>query len=143
MEPRHRIHPAVRQFARELRQPQTAAEVTLWQNIRNRNLKYKFRRQHPIDFFIIDFYCAQAKLLIEVDGASHFEKAQMEYDQARTKYLESLGYQLIRFTNDEVRYNLNAVVVRIIEVVEARIRKLQNNLENPSSSPSPLLGEGT
>lgn len=67
----------------------------------------------------------------------------MEYDQARTKYLESLGYQLIRFTNDEVRYNLNAVVVRIIEVVEARIRKLQNNLENPSSSPSPLLGEGT
>ena len=67
----------------------------------------------------------------------------MEYDQARTKYLESLGYQLIRFTNDEVRYNLNAVVVRIIEVVEARIRKLQNNLENPSSSSSPLLGEGT
>ena len=57
----------------------------------------------------------------------------MEYDQARTKYLESLGYQLIRFTNDEVRYNLNAVVVRIIEVFEARIRKLQNNLENPSS----------
>jgi very-short-patch-repair endonuclease len=125
MEPRHRIHPTIRQFARELRQPQTPAEVTLWQHLRNRNLKYKFRRQHPIEFFIIDFYCAEAKLLIEVDGASHFQNSQIEYDQARTEYLEGLGYKIIRFTNHDVRYNINSVVARIIEEVEVRIQELQ------------------
>ena len=74
METRHCVHPTIRQFARELRQPQAPAEATLWHYLRNRNLIYKFRRQHPIDFFIIDFYCAKAKLLIEIDGESHFEK---------------------------------------------------------------------
>src|SRR5215216_2757012 len=103
MDTRHRIHPTIRQFARELRRPQTPAESTLWRHLRNRNLKYKFRRQYPIEVFIIDFYCAGAKLLIEIDGATHFEKTQMEYDQARTDYLESLGYEVIRFTNDDVR----------------------------------------
>lgn len=86
MEKRFRIHPTIRQFARELRQPQTAAKSTLWNLLRNRNLKYKFRRQHPIDFFIIDFYCAEAKLLIEIVGSLHLEKEQQEYDQARTDY---------------------------------------------------------
>lgn len=125
MEARHRIHPAIRQFARELRHPQTPSEATLWQHLRNRNLKYKFRRQHPIEFFIIDFYCAEAKLLIEIDGASHFQNSQIEYDQARTKYLEKLGYKVIRFMNDDVRYNVNSVVARIIEEVEVRIQELE------------------
>jgi very-short-patch-repair endonuclease len=133
MEPRHRIHPAIRQFARELRQPQTPAETTLWRYLRNRNLEYKFRRQHPIEFFIIDFYCAEAKLLIEIDGESHFQKAQMEYDQARTGYLETLGYKVIRFTNDDVRYNINTVVTRIIEQVETRIKELEKVVDSPSS----------
>jgi very-short-patch-repair endonuclease len=133
MEPRHRIHPAIRQFARELRQPQTPAETTLWRYLRNRNLEYKFRRQHPIEFFIIDFYCAEAKLLIEIDGDSHFQKAQMEYDQARTGYLETLGYKVIRFTNDDVRYNINTVVTRIIEQVETRIKELEKVIDSPSS----------
>ncbi|MBI5962726.1 MAG: endonuclease domain-containing protein [Chloroflexi bacterium] len=129
MEKRLRIHPTIRQFARELRQPQTPAETTLWNLLRNRNLKYKFRRQHPIDFFIIDFYCAEAKLLIEIDGASHLEKEQQEYDQARTEYLEAIGYKVIRFTNDDVRYNIHAVVTGIMEEVESRI----NNKNSPSS----------
>ena len=133
MEPRHRIHPAIRQFARELRQPQTPAETTLWRYLRNRNLEYKFRRQHPIEFFIIDFYCAEAKLLIEIDGDSHFQKAQMEYDQARTGYLETLGYKVIQFTNDDVRYNINTVVTRIIEQVETRIKELEKVVDSPSS----------
>jgi very-short-patch-repair endonuclease len=122
MEKRHRIHPTIRQFARELRQPQTPAEATLWQHLRNRNLKYKFRRQHPIDYFIIDFYCAEAKLLIEVDGPSHLEREQQEYDQARTEYLEALGYKVIRFTNNNCSYNIHAVVTAIIEEVESRIK---------------------
>lgn len=124
MEKRHRIHPTIRQLARELRQPQTPAEATLWRHLRNRNLKYKFRRQHPIDFFIIDFYCAEAKLLIEIDGASHLIKEQMEYDQARTEYLEDLGYKVIRFTNDDVRYTINQVASEIIRVVEKRIEEM-------------------
>ncbi len=123
MEKRHRIHPTIRQFARELRQPQTPAEATLWRHLRNRNLKYKFRRQHPIDFFIIDFYCAEAKLLIETDGDSHLAKEQMEYDQARTEYLEELGYKVIRFTNDDVRYTINEVLNEIIKVVEKKSKK--------------------
>ena len=121
MEKRHRIHPTIRQFARELRQPQTPSEATLWQYLRNRNLKYKFRRQHPIDFFIVDFYCAEAKLLIEIDGISHNEKEQQEYDQARTEYLEALEYKVIRFRNEDVRYNIHAVVTAIMEEVEIRI----------------------
>jgi very-short-patch-repair endonuclease len=121
MEKRHRIHPTIRQFARELRQPQTPAEATLWRHLRNRNLIFKFRRQHPIDFFIIDFYCAEAKLLIEIDGESHLAKEQMEYDQARTEHLEELGYKVIRFTNNDVRYNINEVVSEIIRVVEKRL----------------------
>ena len=129
MEKRHRIHPTIRQFARELRQPQTLAEATLWRHLRNRNLRYKFRRQHPIDFFIIDFYCAEAKLLIEIDGESHLEKEQQEYDQARTEYLEALKYKVIRFTNNDVRYNIHAVATTIMEEVENRI----NKDDNPSS----------
>jgi very-short-patch-repair endonuclease len=124
MEKRHRIHPIIRQFARELRQPQTPAEATLWRHLRNRNLKYKFRRQHPIDFFIIDFYCAEAKLLIEIDGGSHLAKEQIEYDKARTEYLEALGYKVIRFTNDDVRYNINAVADEIIKNVEKRVEEM-------------------
>ncbi len=133
MEKRLRIHPTIRQFARELRQPQTPAESTLWNFLRNRNLKYKFRRQHPIDFFIIDFYCAEAKLLIEIDGSSHLEIEQQEYDQARTEYLEASGYKVIRFTNDDIRYSIHAVVTEIIEEVESRIKK--DNTPHPSLLP--------
>lgn len=125
MEPRHRIHPTIRQFARELRQPQTPAEATLWRHLRNRNLGYKFRRQHPIEFFIIDFYCAEAKLLIEIDGESHFQEKQAEYDQERTECLESLGYKVIRFKNNDVRYNVNVVVTKILEEVDVRIQILR------------------
>jgi very-short-patch-repair endonuclease len=124
MEPRHRIHPTIRKFARELRQPQTPAEATLWRHLRNRNLEYKFRRQHPIESFMVDFYCAEAKLLIEVDGETHFQKTQIEYDQARTEHLERLGYKVIRFTNDDIRYNINIVISKIIEEVKTRVKDL-------------------
>ena len=71
------------------------------------------RRQHPIDRFIIDFYCAEAKLCIEIDGDSHAE--QIEYDQARTEYLNERGYSVIRFTNREVFNPCEAVLRRIAE----------------------------
>jgi leucyl-tRNA synthetase len=112
MEKRHRSHPLILAHARELRHPQTQAEATLWYALRNRQFTYKFRRQHPIDRFIIDFYCAEAKLLIEVDGASHLELEQMEYDKLRTEYLEELGYKVIRFTNDDVKFRIQVLLVK-------------------------------
>lgn len=136
MESRHRIHPIILSRAREMRQPQTPAEATVWQNLRNRNLKYKFRRQHPIDRFIIDFYCAEAKLLIEIDGESHLQKEQIEYDAARTEYLEDLGYKVIRFTNNDVRYSIHAVIDEIVQVVESRIELLKRNAPHPNPLPN-------
>ena len=118
MERRHRVYPPILARAHELRRPQTPAETTLWRVLRNRNLQYKLRRQHPIENFIVDFYCAQAKLCIEIDGSTHLEPSQAEYDAARTTYLEESGYKVIRFTNDDVRHNLDAVVGEIIRKIE-------------------------
>lgn len=123
--PRHRINPIILAYARELRQPQTPAEATLWRILRNQKLGFKFRRQHPIYRFIVDFYCAKAKLLIEVDGASHLAHSQAEYDKARTEYLEELGYKVVRFTNYDVQYNVNMVVSEILQAIEIRITELK------------------
>jgi very-short-patch-repair endonuclease len=117
MSTRQRIYSPLLQQARELRHPQTPAEATLWRALRNRNLNIKFRRQHPIGHYIVDFYCAQAKLCIELDGASHFESYQEEYDAARTAFLQEHGCKVIRFTNHDIRYNLNAVVDEIIRTI--------------------------
>jgi very-short-patch-repair endonuclease len=125
MEARHRIHPVILTYAREMRQPQTIAEANLWRVLRNRQTGFKFRRQHPIDRFIIDFYCAEARLLIEVDGDSHLERNQVEYDKARTDYLEDLGYRVIRFTNDNVRCNIEMVTGEILAAIEHRIAELK------------------
>lgn len=122
----HRIHPAILAHAREMRHPQTPAEAILWHKLRNRQLRFKFRRQHPIYRFIVDFYCAEAKLLIEVDGESHMEPDQEIYDKARTEYLENLGYKVIRFTNDDVKYNLQAVAEVILQTAESRILELKS-----------------
>jgi very-short-patch-repair endonuclease len=112
---RHRIYPPILAAARELRQPQTPAEQKLWARVRDRQLGgFKIRRQHIIDRFIIDFYCADRKLCIEVDGDSHTEPDQIEYDQARTKWLNEEGYRVVRFTNREVFNQIEAVLESIL-----------------------------
>jgi len=98
-----------------MRHLQTSAETTLWNVLRNKSTGYKFRRQHPIDMFIIDFY-----------GDWHFIPKQDEYDKARTEYLEELGYTVIRFTNNDVRYHILAVTDEIMRTVESRIAELKN-----------------
>lgn len=132
----YRINPIILARAREMRQPQTPAEATVWRALRNRKTGHKFRRQHPIYRFIIDFYCARAKLLIEIDGESHLQAEQIEYDTARTEYLEELGYKLIRFTNNDVRYNLKSVVIEILRMVQSRIIELTTK-KTVSISPHP------
>jgi very-short-patch-repair endonuclease len=111
-----KVDPVMLHRARELRQPQTPAEERLWSCLRDSQLEgLKFRRQHPIGPFIVDFYCAQKRLVIEVDGDSHFTDEQMEYDRARTAWLEEQGCKVIRFTNTDVMDSLDEVLVEIIE----------------------------
>lgn len=91
----------------------TPAEEKLWQKLRNKQLLgFKFRRQHSIDRFIVDFYCGQANLIIEVDGSIH-EYTQME-DAIRQEFLESLGFRVIRFRNEEVLNSLEGVLEKIL-----------------------------
>ena len=111
-EKQHRIYPPILARARELRQPQTPAESKLWARLRNSQLGFKFRRQHPIDRFIADFYCAACRLVVEVDGDSHAR--QVEYDAARTEWLSERGYRVIRFANRDVYQNLDAVLEAIL-----------------------------
>jgi very-short-patch-repair endonuclease len=102
----------IQQRARELRQEMTPAEKLLWQRLRNRQLAgLKFRRQHPLDRFIVDFYCAAARLIVEIDGPIH--DFQPERDSARTAELEQKGYRLIRFQNEQVLNDLETVLTAI------------------------------
>ncbi|MBK8700269.1 MAG: N-6 DNA methylase [Saprospiraceae bacterium] len=98
--------------ARELRKRQTAPEELLWQLLRNRQLNdLKFRRQHPLKVgFIIDFYCAEAKLGIEIDGGYHNQEEQQLHDAERTKIISEYGIRIIRFTNDQVLQNTEQVL---------------------------------
>ena len=87
--------------AREQRKYMTPAEKKLWSKIRGKALGVKFRRQHPINRFIADFYCHEARLIVEVDGGYHEEEDQQAYDRGRTRELEEFGIRVIRFTKDE------------------------------------------
>lgn len=92
----------------------TPAENLLWQNLRNRKVSiHKFRRQHPIAKYIVDFYCHEARLVIEVDGKIHLMNDNPEYDQFRTEELERMGLTVIRFTNEEVLGDISRVLAEI------------------------------
>ncbi len=97
---------------RLLRNNMPPAEWILWKKINNKQLSgYKFRRQYSIKQFVIDFYCPELKLAIEIDGDSHIDA--MEYDNNRQKYIESFGIKFLRFTNLEIYENLDKVVEEI------------------------------
>ncbi len=94
----------------------TNAESLLWENLKGKQISgMRFRRQHPINIYIVDFYCHQAKLVIEIDGGNH--KSQKEYDKNRTLDLESYGLIVIRFFNSEVEKNLENVLKKIINAI--------------------------
>ncbi|MFU8827215.1 MAG: endonuclease domain-containing protein [Brevefilum sp.] len=102
--------------ARYMRQNPTKAENLLWQELRARKLGgFKFRRQHPIGTFIVDFYCPERKLVIEIDGPVHLQ--QIAYDSERETYLQRLGYYIIRFENDEVIFRIERVLKIISKVL--------------------------
>lgn len=92
----------------------TQAEIILWSGLKNRQVKgFKFRRQYSIDSYVVDFYCAQVKLAVEVDGGSHFTEEAIEYDEDRQRNIEQLGIQFLRFTNTDVKTNLDEVIKEI------------------------------
>lgn len=101
-------------FAKENRNNQTLAESQLWKYIKGNALGVKFLRQHIIADYIADFVSLECKLIIEVDGGYHFSFEQMEWDAYRTEDLERYGFKVIRFTNEEVLFNINMVVDKII-----------------------------
>lgn len=103
-------------FAREQRKEPTRGEEILWQALRGKKLGVRFRRQHPLEDFVLDFYSPQARLAVEVDGASHREGA--EYDQWRDGVLASWGIPTLRFSESDVQKRLRWVLSRIRETPE-------------------------
>jgi very-short-patch-repair endonuclease len=119
--PHQPVTDAKRGFARQLRRAMTEAEDRLWQELRGRKLGgLKFRRQVPIGPYVADFLCADALLIVEIDGSQHAESAT---DVARTKFLNATGFRVLRFWNDEVVREVDAVCDTIIR--HARDRTLQ------------------
>ncbi len=97
-----------------LRKNATLAENILWKKLRDRKLfQVKFRRQHPEDIFIVDSYCHEIRLVIEIDGKIHESAEAKEYDSSRQSCLESLGLTVIRFSNHEVIFEIDSVLSRI------------------------------
>jgi very-short-patch-repair endonuclease len=112
--------------ARRLRSQPTAVEAMLWHAIRDRQLDgLKFRRQHPIGPFVVDFCCAERRLVIELDGAVH--ATQRDHDAAREALLITSGYYILRFANDEIHADLPAVLAAI----RTAANRLPHRLDNP------------
>jgi very-short-patch-repair endonuclease len=124
-----RINP----HARRLRREATDAERRLWSRLRNRQLGgFKFRQQETIGRCIADFACVECKLIVEADGGQHGEKA----DRERTVYLNSLGWAVLRFWNNDILQNTDGVLSVILHACEERRKG------KPSPCPLPLAGEG-
>ena len=101
-----------------LRKEMTLAEILLWKKLRDRKIfNTKFRKQHPIFIFIVDFYCHEYKLVIEVDGDIHNDELINEYDLGRTAELNKFGITVIRFTNDQIIYNIDSVITKIQKLI--------------------------
>lgn len=107
-----------KQLRRMLRRNMPKAEIILWSKLRRKQLLgHRFRRQCSVDSYVIDFYCPELKLAIEVDGESH-TCARQTYDEERGAYVESFGVTFLRFTNADVYENLDGVLVRVHQVIE-------------------------
>lgn len=107
--------PAIFDRAKELRKHMTPTERILWSKISNKKLGVKFRRQHPIKNYIVDFYCHTSKIVIEIDGKIH--DYQKEYDSGRQAEIEQFGIKVLRFTNQEIYEDIPSVINKIKEAI--------------------------
>ena len=116
----------LKQRSRELRNNSTLAEVLLWNHLKRRKmLGYQFMRQKPIHHFIVDFYCAKLKLVIEIDGESHW--LRFGEDRRRQEYLEQLGFHVLRFNDLDVKKDIG----NVLSSIEGWIRKNERQPPNP------------
>ena len=114
---------ALKHTARTLRKNMTAEERKLWYRFL-RTYPVKWYRQRPVGQFIVDFYCSQAKLIVELDGSQHFQAHAVESDRIRTERLKQYGLEVLRFSNLDVQKNFYAVCTRIDEIVQERMKTL-------------------
>ena len=115
-------NPALKELARKLRKNSTLSEVLLWQQIKNKSLGFEFHRQVPIDNYIVDFYCHELMLCIEIDGNSHEIESVIENDIKRQEKLEGLGVRFIRFNDKDVKKDIQ----NVIRAIAGRIEELKN-----------------
>ncbi|WP_334181500.1 endonuclease domain-containing protein [Novosphingobium sp.] len=131
-------------LARKLRSEMTLPEGLLWRELRLRPGGFKFRRQHPAGVYVLDFYCAAARLAIEVDGFAHDSGCVIQRDAARSHFLRSQRVATLRVPARIVLRDICAAVARIVEVCEGRARgreSLPVPLHHPSDGPPPPVGE--
>jgi very-short-patch-repair endonuclease len=122
--------------ARELRTNATAAERRLWHRLRDLKVSgQKFRRQVPIDHFIVDFACLSHRLIVEVDGATHATDAEIAGDLRRQRYLESQGFSVLRFSNMDVATNIDGVMESVVDALNTFVAEA-----TPTPNPSPQGG---
>lgn len=126
----------LKSMAKQNRNTQTLAEDVLWEHLRGKQLGIRFRGQHPIMDFIVDFVCLECLLVVEVDGGYHFSTSMQISDEERTSILESQGFHVIRFTNEEVLHDTANVINRIM----VNINKLRG-MSNGNITP-PWEGQG-
>ena len=137
--PKYKVSsPMQYELAKSMRKEYTEAEDKLWQQLRNNKLGITFRRQHPIESYIADFISLQNRLIIEVDGGYHENEEQKIYDEERTKVLNEIGFQVVRYSNEEILNNVFEVVKKIKKI----IFDTPNNIENNELAPSPLVERG-
>jgi very-short-patch-repair endonuclease len=123
---------SLEEIRRQLRKDSTPAETFMWQQLRGSKLNgLKFKRQHSIGNYIVDFYCASLRLIIEADGSVHNSSDQKEKDKFRDENLKDMGFTILRFPNEEILYNISNVKKEILNVQL-----------NYNSSPLLLQGEG-
>lgn len=103
--------------ARALRKEFTKTEKILWEKLRDKKLGTKWRRQHPIDMYILDFYCPQKKFCIELDGSPHKTEENKEYDKYREEYLKNKNIETLRFWNSEIEKNIDVALEKIKSVL--------------------------
>ncbi len=120
--------PYLKKIARELRSNSTLSEILLWEQIKGRRLGYQFHRQVPMDKYIVDFYCHEIMLAIEIDGFSHYNEDVLRIDQERQIKLEKFGIKFLRFDDSDVKDSMENVLLSIEYYI--------NQLEHPPKPPS-------
>ncbi|MFI5144520.1 MAG: endonuclease domain-containing protein [Ignavibacteria bacterium] len=132
-------NPKLKELAKKLRKQGILSEVLLWNELKGKKMMgYDFHRQKPIDIYIVDFFCEELNLVIEIDGGSHNDEERVEYDKRRQEKLESFNLTLLRFFDSDVRNGLDDVLEIIKEwIIEHEEINTDYNTPRPEGHPSP------